>query len=237
MAIEKCAAQTVASSTHHNAVGTMTEILKRAAEKGWPVYKWCYRETLKPFRVSVTDQMVFEREGGRSESLIRDFLRLAGRPDDPALTKRLSDDKQRRYTGLGPPALYPGAETLVAHVRRAAHRLGLVTGTRRENVERLIPKLLPHFDVIVSQESYQHDKPHPEPYEKAARALGLAGPRCAAVENAPNGIRSAKAAGYAFVVGLTTTMPREALRDAGADLVVDAHDAAASAIADWARAP
>jgi hypothetical protein len=39
---------TVASSTHHNAIGTMTEILKRAAEKNWPVYRWCYRETLKP---------------------------------------------------------------------------------------------------------------------------------------------------------------------------------------------
>ena len=39
---------TVASSTHHNAIGTMTEVLKRAGEKNWPVYKWCYRETLQP---------------------------------------------------------------------------------------------------------------------------------------------------------------------------------------------
>lgn len=48
MAVPGCRAQTVASSTHHNAVGTMTEILKRANEKGWPVYKWCYRETMQP---------------------------------------------------------------------------------------------------------------------------------------------------------------------------------------------
>jgi hypothetical protein len=26
----------------------MTEVMKRAAEKNWPVHKWCYRETLKP---------------------------------------------------------------------------------------------------------------------------------------------------------------------------------------------
>ncbi len=38
-------AQTVASSTHQNADGTMTEVLKRAAEKDWPVYEWCYLET------------------------------------------------------------------------------------------------------------------------------------------------------------------------------------------------
>jgi hypothetical protein len=39
--------QVVASSTHHYANGTMTEILKRAADKGWKVYEWCYRENLQ----------------------------------------------------------------------------------------------------------------------------------------------------------------------------------------------
>jgi hypothetical protein len=37
--------QTVMSSTHQYADGTMTEVLKRAAEKGWPVYEWCWKET------------------------------------------------------------------------------------------------------------------------------------------------------------------------------------------------
>lgn len=40
--------QTVMSSTHQNADGTMTKILKRAADKGWGVYKWCYKENLAP---------------------------------------------------------------------------------------------------------------------------------------------------------------------------------------------
>jgi len=42
------AAQTVMSSTHQYAQGTMTEILKRATERGWPVYRWCWRESLQP---------------------------------------------------------------------------------------------------------------------------------------------------------------------------------------------
>ena len=41
------AAQTVASSTHQHADGTMTEVLRRAADKGWPVYEWCYKETMQ----------------------------------------------------------------------------------------------------------------------------------------------------------------------------------------------
>lgn len=40
--------QTVISSTHHYADGTMTEVLRRAAEKGWAVHEWCYRENLEP---------------------------------------------------------------------------------------------------------------------------------------------------------------------------------------------
>lgn len=42
------AAQTVMSSTHQYAQGTMTEILKRAAERGWEVRRWCWRESLQP---------------------------------------------------------------------------------------------------------------------------------------------------------------------------------------------
>lgn len=38
--------QTVVSSTHQYPDGTMTELLRRANEKGWPVYEWCWRESL-----------------------------------------------------------------------------------------------------------------------------------------------------------------------------------------------
>jgi hypothetical protein len=39
-------AQTVIASTHQHESGTMTEILKRASERGWPVMRWCWREVV-----------------------------------------------------------------------------------------------------------------------------------------------------------------------------------------------
>lgn len=42
------AAQTLISSTHHIPNGTMTELLRRAAEKRWPVMEFCFRETMHP---------------------------------------------------------------------------------------------------------------------------------------------------------------------------------------------
>jgi len=45
MSLHGVRSQTVISSTHHYADGTMTEILKRAADKGWGQYQWCWRES------------------------------------------------------------------------------------------------------------------------------------------------------------------------------------------------
>ncbi len=41
-------AQTVISSTHQYPDGTMTTLLQRAASQGWPLYTWCWQETLEP---------------------------------------------------------------------------------------------------------------------------------------------------------------------------------------------
>lgn len=38
--------QIVASSTHHKPDGMMTRELKLARENGWPVFEWCYKETM-----------------------------------------------------------------------------------------------------------------------------------------------------------------------------------------------
>lgn len=40
--------QTVMSSTHQYADRTMTEVLRRAAERGWSLHQWCYKENLQP---------------------------------------------------------------------------------------------------------------------------------------------------------------------------------------------
>lgn len=46
MALRDIPAHTVCSSTWHYSDGTMTEILERAKDNGWPVYRWCYMENL-----------------------------------------------------------------------------------------------------------------------------------------------------------------------------------------------
>ena len=50
-------AQTVMSSTHQHPNGTVTAMRRRAADLNWPVYEWCYRETLAPHGWLTEDQV------------------------------------------------------------------------------------------------------------------------------------------------------------------------------------
>lgn len=47
MASRGIAAQTVMSSTHQYPDGAMSTMLKRASDRDWPVYEWCYRECVQ----------------------------------------------------------------------------------------------------------------------------------------------------------------------------------------------
>lgn len=61
--------QTFISSTHHNAAGTMTEVLKRAGDKDWPVYEWCYRENHVNNGGWLTDRMIAEAKGRMTDQM------------------------------------------------------------------------------------------------------------------------------------------------------------------------
>ena len=54
-------AQTVMSSTHQYPDGTVTAMRRRAAELGWSVSQWCYRETLEPHGWLTADQVTRKR--------------------------------------------------------------------------------------------------------------------------------------------------------------------------------
>jgi sugar-phosphatase len=72
---------------------------------------------------------------------------------------------------------------------------------------------------FVTSTDVVNGKPHPEPFLKGAKILGVAAGDCVVVEDAPAGIRAGKAAG-ARVIAFPTTSQQKLLVDAGADWVV-----------------
>jgi beta-phosphoglucomutase len=118
----------------------------------------------------------------------------------------------------------PGSVELVLSVAQELP-VGLATGSRRHDVESALPVLAGGvlndvFSSIVTSSDVGQPKPHPQTYEKAVEELGVSAPQCWAVEDSPNGIRSASAAGLR-VIGVKGTNAEQLLLDAGAERVVD----------------
>ena len=97
----------------------------------------------------------------------------------------------------------PLIEGAVEAVERLAGRwpLGLASSSNRELIDLVLELsgLARSFLATVSSEEVPRGKPAPDVYLEAARRLGVAPSRCAAVEDSENGIRSAKAAGMRVI--------------------------------------
>ena len=133
----------------------------------------------------------------------------------------------------------PGSVELVLSVARELP-VGLATGSRRHDVESAFPVLAGGalngvFSVIVTSSDVDAPKPDPQTYEKAVEELGVSATQCWAVEDSPNGIRSASTAGLR-VIGVLGTNDRQDLLDAGAErLVEDLRDLSLPILRDWFR--
>jgi beta-phosphoglucomutase-like phosphatase (HAD superfamily) len=78
--------------------------------------------------------------------------------------------------------------------------------------------LLGRFAFVLTAEDVTNGKPAPEIYEKAAARLGHPAGEMIVLEDSPNGIRAAKAAGARCIAVPHALVPLEDL--AGADAVV-----------------
>lgn len=90
----------------------------------------------------------------------------------------------------------PGAVELLEALAALGVPNALVTMSYRRLVEAVVGALPDGlFAVLVSGDQVDRGKPHPEPYLEAVRRLGRDPAECLAIEDSPNGLASAHAAG------------------------------------------
>jgi beta-phosphoglucomutase len=185
-----------------------------------PKHLHTWQETLVPFGARVTAADLYPLEGVPTERTAKLLTeKLLGEPCSDEEAQRLAAKKRALFDELE-PAPVPGVLPLVYDLQGKGFRLALVTGSARSVVDGALRPagVIDLFDVIVTGDQVAHGKPDPEPYRIAAERLNLTPGECLVIENAPLGIRSAKAAGMACVA-LATTLPPPQLTTAGADLV------------------
>jgi HAD superfamily hydrolase (TIGR01509 family) len=90
----------------------------------------------------------------------------------------------------------PGAQELLRELKRKKIKTALVTMSLHRMAAEVVNKIpFDAFDVIIGGDDVARGKPFPDPYLKAAEALGVRPEDCVAFEDSNTGLRSAEAAG------------------------------------------
>jgi HAD superfamily hydrolase (TIGR01509 family) len=93
----------------------------------------------------------------------------------------------------------PGARELLAEVAAAGLPYGLVTSSQRAFADAVLTATGMTFPVTVCAEDATATKPDPAPYLVAVKLLDVDPAGCVVLEDSPNGVASATAAGCRVV--------------------------------------
>jgi HAD superfamily hydrolase (TIGR01509 family) len=161
-----------------------------------PYHAEAWMQVLARAGVTISRDEVYEHEGEAGAVSLRNFLAAHGQPSDPERLQALLAEKESVFKRIARVKLFDGVPEFIAELHGRGKRLAIVTGTSLPEVETiLLPELLRKFEVVVTGDQVTHGKPDPEPYLTALRRLNLPANRALVIENAPLGVRSAKAAG------------------------------------------
>lgn len=107
-----------------------------------------------------------------------------------------------------------GLFRLLEYLRDNSYRIAVATATDRERTLMYLGKInaAHYFDKIICGDMVKNGKPEPDIYITAASELGLAPCECAALEDSPNGIKSAYSAGCKAVMIPDLSAPDEKIR-------------------------
>lgn len=105
----------------------------------------------------------------------------------------------------------PGALELLAYLKEKGIRRAVATATDEERARRYLAQvgLLDAFDQIICATMVPHGKPSPDIYLYACAQVGERPQDCLALEDSPNGIRSAAGAGCRVVMVPDQSEPDE----------------------------
>ena len=179
-----------------------------------PVHYMAFKQVLKD-RFDFKPMDLYIREGKKSQEIIAEAAPGLAHDEVSELRKKKQELFRKLFVKR---KLYPGVPELLSRLKHDGFMLGLVTGTVRRNIEHTLSReLMALFDHITTADDIQNSKPHPEPYQRCLTDLGVEPKESIAVENAPLGIQSAKAAGMTCIA-IESTLPESYLK--GADFVV-----------------
>lgn len=166
----------------------------------------------------------YRNEGRTSTGVIQEHhQQMFGTDATPELIEAIYKDKTEHFTQMtgGFPGIIPNVDKVLYFLRSQGVQCWVVTGSGQRNLINALNKTFDNvFTGIISSFDVTKGKPDPEPYLKAWERSGFKKEECMVVENAPLGVRAAKAAGLYTLAVNTGPLPDEELWDEKADEVL-----------------
>ena len=189
-----------------------------------PVHARAKKRTLDHYSINY-DEHIFDRFKGIPDT---DFFKYVSEEltKGKVTAKEMHDLKKMHYASLFPEVkLIDGALAFIQMVRETGIHTAIASSTTSRDFHLINEKyqLGKYFDVMVTGDDTVKHKPHPEPYIKAIALLQTTPNLCIAIEDSPNGIKSARDSGCT-VVGLTSSFNQFELKEAGADFIIESFD-------------
>ncbi len=127
-----------------------------------------------------------------------------------------------RRDGIEP---FPGSVAVLDALAERGAGIAVVSSSKNAPEVLDAAGLAPRFEVVVDGSVAARlglkGKPEPDTFLEAARELGVPAARAAVAEDAISGVAAGRAGGFGLVVGVDRGAGHDALRAAGADIVVD----------------
>ena len=137
---------------------------------------------------------------------------VLGRPVDRDTLR--AEVQERHHSHVGTLPAQPGVVEYIDEALVRGLKLGVASSSSRGwvtgHLERL--GLIQHFDAVMTSNDVERTKPEPDLYHAALEALGVDPANAFAIEDSPNGVTAAQAAGLFCVAvpnEVTSTMPLE----------------------------
>ena len=155
----------------------------------------------KDFNVSVPQDALNRCRGSNKGDIMLILKEIYGKDFDVEsfLTATGKYFHELEFTS-GIPVMHYAKEIL--EYLKPNYRLALASSTSGPTVERQLKNagLIDYFEKRVTGEMVLHSKPDPEIYAMACSSINVAPENCLAIEDSPNGIRSANAAGMNVIM-------------------------------------
>lgn len=123
-------------------------------------------------------------------------------------------------------ALKAGVAEILDHLDAVGLPRAIATSSSLEAVHHSLGphSLVDRFHALITRDVQTKGKPHPEPFLKAAEALGVDPADCLALEDSHNGVRSASSAGMMTVMVPDMLDPTEEMHSLCVRIARDLHE-------------